>query len=178
MHDQFNGESEMALSKEEVLKIESLTMDLLRDAYRETEIIPPIDLDKVIQHSGLVIKAADFENPDIAGAYDRTSALILIKKSDPYFRQVFTVAHELGHYYLHKEKPDEIFYRGDFENLDGGQKKQEQEANWFASSLLMPQEIFIKFWSILKNINELASSFGVSSVACYYRLKNLGIIPK
>jgi Zn-dependent peptidase ImmA (M78 family) len=173
----------MSLSKEEIIKIECLTMDLLRDAYRDSEIFPPIDLDKIIQHSGLSVKAGHFPDRNIAGAYNRKDGLILIEKNDPSFRQVFTVAHELGHYYLHADKPDEIFFRSDLDNLDDTQKKQEQEANWFAASLLMPKELFIHFWKILKNvnrldfsINDLASRFEVSSTACYYRLKNLGII--
>ena len=56
------------------------------------------------------------------------------------------------------------------------EKDQEQEANWFAASLLMPKNIFIRFWTIIKDIDELASRFEVSNQAAYYRLKNLGMI--
>ena len=46
----------MSLSKERILAIESLTMDLLREAYGENEdIIPPIDLNKIIEKAGLNI---------------------------------------------------------------------------------------------------------------------------
>ncbi len=186
MGGQFHKEAVMSLTRERILEIECFTMDLLKDVYRDTEIIPPIDLEKVIQRSGLALKAGNFpQGYNIAGFYDKNRSEIVVEKDDPLFRQVFTVAHELGHYYLHKDKPEEIFYRSDMDNLNAEQKNQEQEANWFAASLLMPKETFLKFWNVLKNINastfsinELARRFEVSSGACYFRLKNLGMIMK
>jgi Zn-dependent peptidase ImmA (M78 family) len=171
------GEHLMSLSKERVMTIENLTMDLLREAYGSGDIIPPIDLDKITAHNGLKIMSGDFKDPNISGTYDRTVRTIFVKKSDPLFRKVFTVAHELGHYHLHADKPHEIFYRQDLDHLvESDEKDQEQEANWFAASLLMPKNVFIRFWTIIKDIDELASRFGVSNQAAYYRLKNLGMI--
>ena len=172
------GEHSMSLSKERILAIESVTMDLLREAYGVSEdVIPPINLNKIIEKAGLTLMAGEGGHPSIAGSYDRTERLIIVKKSDPWFRKVFTIAHELGHYYLHTHKSSEIFYRQDLDSLvDGDEKDQEQEANWFAASLLMPKTILIRFWMLIRDIDELAQRFGVSSTACYYRLKNLGMI--
>lgn len=173
-----DGEHPMSLSKERILTIESLTMDLLREAYGENEdIIPPIDLNKIVEKAGLHIMTGEVDNPNIAGSYDRKERLIIVKKSDPLFRKVFTIAHELGHYYLHTNKPSEIFYRQDLDCLvDSDEKAQEQEANWFAASLLMPKTVFTRFWMLIRDMDDLAQRFGVSSTACYYRLKNLGMI--
>jgi Zn-dependent peptidase ImmA (M78 family) len=172
-----DGQHPMALSKERILTIESLTMDLLREAYTGEDIIPPINLNKIVERAGLNLMTGEVDNPNIAGFYDRKERLIVVKKSDPLFRKVFTIAHELGHYYLHANKPSEIFYRQDLDCLvDGDEKLQEQEANWFAASLLMPKNVFIRFWMLIRDMDELAQRFGVSSTACYYRLKNLGMI--
>ncbi len=173
-----DGDHPMSLSKERILTIESLTMDLLREVYGGSEeIIPPIDLNKIIEKAGLTLMTGEGGNPNIAGSYDRVERTITVKKSDPWFRKVFTIAHELGHYYLHTNKPSEIFYRQDLDFLvKGDEIEQEQEANWFAASLLMPKMVFSRFWMLIQDIDELAQRFGVSSTACYYRLKNLGMI--
>ncbi len=163
----------MSLSRETILKIESLTYDLARDTYPDgEEVAPPINLDKVIKESGLSIKIGPFNDPDIMGMYDRKQSIILLSEKDNLVRKIFTAAHELGHYYLHKDKPNEIFFRKDFYLLDENDKVQEQEANWFAASLLMPRQMFAFFYKKM-NIEQLAKLFQVSSTAVYFRIKNL-----
>lgn len=89
-------------------------------------------------------------------------------------RQRFTIAHELGHYMLHKSKntefTDTTFFRGD--NMDS----IEYHANEFAARLLMPENILRKLIDEdkIKNIGELASAFNVSSAAMKYRVISLG----
>ncbi|NQT45889.1 MAG: ImmA/IrrE family metallo-endopeptidase [Candidatus Omnitrophica bacterium] len=53
-------------------------------------------------------------------------------------RQIFTVAHELGHLLLHKDSYNASGLKED--------KRQENEADEFASYFLMPQEAFDKKW--------------------------------
>ncbi|WP_186104262.1 ImmA/IrrE family metallo-endopeptidase [Burkholderia gladioli] len=56
----------------------------------------------------------------------------------------FTLGHELGHYFLHRSTRD-TFACGQLETLgynEGASKKQEAEANKFASFLLMPADDF------------------------------------
>ena len=139
--------------------------------------IPPIDLNKIADSTGLKIMAGESSNPNLVGTYDRQERLITVKKSDPRFHKAFTVAHLLGHHYLHSDKPFEIFYRHYRTLLEADpEENQESEANWFAASLLAPKRIFILFWRFIGNIDALAECFGVSSTVCYYRLKLLGMI--
>ena len=77
----------MSLSKERILMIESMTMDLLREAYGQEEIIPPIDLDKIVVSDGLKVMAGDFKNIAISGAYNRKDRTIVVKKGDPTLSQ-------------------------------------------------------------------------------------------
>jgi len=58
-------------------------------------------------------------------------------------RQRFTIAHEMGHFVLHRERVSE--FRCDMRGVNNGQdadKQIEKEANAFASNLLMPADLF------------------------------------
>ena len=86
------------------------------------------------------------------------------------YRQRFTIAHELGHYFLHKDQvgdgvSDDAFYRSSLSN------RLEAQANAFAADLLMP-------WSLINSLvkdglrspAELASKLKVSEIAMKIRL--------
>ncbi|GAB7021474.1 ImmA/IrrE family metallo-endopeptidase [Salidesulfovibrio brasiliensis] len=86
-------------------------------------------------------------------------------------RDYFTIAHELGHYFLHWEDDGEEtpFCRGE-SNL------VEWQANWFAAELLMPTDEFTEAAEECGNdVNELADQFGVSRSAVSVRLEVLDL---
>jgi len=93
-------------------------------------------------------------------------------------RQRFTLAHELAHYILHKEKnsefKDAVFFRD--EVLDS----MEYKANEFASELLMPEKLVRNTIDTqgIRNIGQLADKFGVSAAAMKYRILSLGYVLK
>ncbi|MBY5619957.1 ImmA/IrrE family metallo-endopeptidase [Rhizobium leguminosarum] len=85
-------------------------------------------------------------------------------------RQRFTVAHELGHFMLHRDHGsfmDGLLFRKSQVN------PQEREANLFASLLLMPE---VEFRLAVANydISEVAKTFAVSQQAVQFRIENLG----
>ncbi|WP_324728744.1 ImmA/IrrE family metallo-endopeptidase [Lysinibacillus fusiformis] len=101
-------------------------------------------------------------------------------------RDRFTIAHELGHLFLHMgylvdnekwietpEYQDSAYYRF-------GHSQEEYEANEFAASFLMPQKEFImiskKYLEHDKyNLTEIANHFGVSEEAARTRGRFLGL---
>ncbi|KHO18730.1 ImmA/IrrE family metallo-endopeptidase [Mycolicibacterium setense] len=88
-------------------------------------------------------------------------------------RDRFTIAHELGHYFLHYLYPKELeskkFGRG-------GRDRAETEANVFASALLMPTEQFTEAYRELESDQWLlASRFDVSPRAAAVRAEVLGL---
>ncbi|WP_415714080.1 ImmA/IrrE family metallo-endopeptidase [Maridesulfovibrio sp.] len=91
-------------------------------------------------------------------------------------RDNFTIAHELGHYFLHlKEKVAETC--NEISCNRRGSDRLEWEANWFAAELLMPKDEFKqKALECGNNHEELADCFGVSSAAARVRLKSLNLI--
>lgn len=100
---------------------------------------------------------------------------IFVNKFENERRQRFTIAHELGHFLLHKDRQnvpvDIIFFR------DENTSTIEQEANKFASEFLMPD---YKVYEYIKEgyntISLLAEKFYLSTPAVRYRLYKLGLI--
>jgi Zn-dependent peptidase ImmA (M78 family) len=113
---------------------------------------------------------------------------ILINKEKPKTRQNFTIAHELGHYFLHQEtlREQELIADGE-NNVDNTagilfrpdvaeSTKLEIEANNFAASLIMPSDLIKRSWEKINDIEELAGVFHVSPTAMSIRLEKLKLI--
>ena len=97
-------------------------------------------------------------------------------------RKRFTIAHELGHYFL-----NHINNKGEFVDLHRDvlavKSKEEQEANEFAGCLLMPEKKLVEKFDQLRKLNfgtgmiemELSRIFKVSQSAMNVRLKRLNL---
>ncbi len=81
---------------------------------------------------------AEYNN--VAGFLDIQNKQIFVNQEDPPNRQTFTIAHEIGHYLLHRdiiqEHPEqyELLFRG---KILEAHTPMEQEANCFAANFLM-----------------------------------------
>lgn len=96
----------------------------------------------------------------------RTNYLIVVNSRHPKERQTFTIAHELGHYTMHRYmKPNFVCRPWPNNQLD-------IEANIFAAELLMPAPIVRKLAPHMA-FTTLASTFGVSLTAMHWRLEEL-----
>ncbi len=103
-------------------------------------------------------------------------------------RKRFTIAHEIAHYLLHRDK---IAHAEHFDGVrqpvnapsllreDGRtdmtaeDKKMESEANSLAAEMLMPTQEFKKIWEMASSIEEVAKRFNVSVSAALVRAKYL-----
>lgn len=91
----------------------------------------------------------------------------------------FIIAHEFGHYILHKHNSQIQFAKRDTEHFN---TKEEQEAEYFARSLLMPKsEVFqsintIESLSIAQKVEVIKETFNVTENKARYRLQELGLI--
>lgn len=170
------------LSAEKIEIIEAKAENVLRSAYDGGSLEIPVNLGKVADRNGLTLTSATFKNSDVLGLFDRKERAIYIAQDTPFPRMAFTIAHEIGHYVLHQNKEKDIFLRLEEINIDMQSKEEEQEANWFASSLLMPRSTVLEFWTfpyeidVQSKIEKLSLIFGVSKTAMLYRLKNLGLV--
>jgi Zn-dependent peptidase ImmA (M78 family) len=147
----------------------------------------PIKIEVLAKSRGLNIMPYAFED-DISGVLviDGENATIGYNMTQSRVRRRFTIAHELGHYELHRSKSTlfmdkdyKAFYRSTFSSDTEESQKIEQEANTFAASILMPEQLLKQQigtgldLSSEDDIKRLAKLFDVSSTAMYYRLLNL-----
>jgi hypothetical protein len=94
-------------------------------------------------------------------------------------RRRFTIAHELGHWYLHADQSSDGQYQRFCRSPDlRSTRSDEGEANEFASALLMPEELLTEAAEKLQmNVPLLAKRFDVSVPAMRLRLVTLDILP-
>ncbi|MFB2561567.1 ImmA/IrrE family metallo-endopeptidase [Rhizobium sp. IMFF44] len=96
-------------------------------------------------------------------------------------RDRFTIAHELGHLFLHfpKVKRDHpgvpMVATRKVDQADQVQRRAEWEANWFAAAFVMPAEPFRHYHAAGDSAVELARRFGVSQSAAEVRASTLGL---
>lgn len=148
---------------------------LLEYAAQEGIEINPIDIVGVASSLGIKLRYEAMED-DASGKLERSESgtwYMHINSLHHPNRQRFTIAHEIAHRFLHgdiqNEFADRIFFR------NGELSVMESEANRYAASLLMPHENFRYFIANHSSkVEDIATHFGVSSLAVRYRAKSLG----
>lgn len=148
----------------------------------------PVDVKALARRLGVDVIEQDLED-SVSGmlAVRDGQATIVVNQHHAHRRQRFTIAHELGHYCLHRMASNvfidvsPVYFR-DSRSSEGTYPK-EQEANRFAAELLMPATV------IRDKVNKspidamdddavrmLADEFDVSVQSLSIRLTNLGLI--
>ncbi len=88
-------------------------------------------------------------------------------------RQLFTLAHEIGHLIFHRvEYQNTLMEEGTKEE----EKAREQVADYFASHLLVPQAEFERMYELTQDIVKLKRHFRVSYLVILNRLLSMGMI--
>lgn len=146
----------------------------------ETRNSVPVPIMSLPAQLGVKLNKA-FLSQGISGMLEKqgSSFLVTVNATDPDTRQRFTLAHELGHYMLHRHLvgdglDDDRAYRstdvGKYHNTLIG-PKEETEANKFAANLLMPRAAIDREWEKPDaTISHMANLFGVSEHAMSIRL--------
>jgi predicted transcriptional regulator len=125
----------------------------------------PLDLVALCHLLSIGVNYLPLEN-NLSGrlTHDGTRWVININALHHVRRQRFTIAHELAHYFLHRDPQnnyeDVTFHRGKCYT------QKELEADNFAGALLMPKEQLIEFVNSESNkLDHIAEYFGTSSIA-------------
>lgn len=137
----------------------------------------PLPIEEVAENLGYTIRIfkPDNETVTISGAISKQEKMILVNLSEPYERQRFAVAHEIGHAVLHFPLLNDAAEYVDYRKPNSTDER-EKEADELAGCLLMPEEIFRQAWQITKaNFEKLADIFYVSKPAIGVRAYNLGL---
>ncbi|WP_054177112.1 ImmA/IrrE family metallo-endopeptidase [Citrobacter sp. CtB7.12] len=134
----------------------------------------PFDLDSFISKIGIELHRIIMDD-ELSGMLQKNTEgrwIISVNSLHHPKRQRFTLAHELGHYFLHRNRAisfvDEALYRST--HMDS----MEYEANNFAGALLMPKKQLIDFMNSKGTDAELISEyFNVSVLAAKIRVETL-----
>jgi Zn-dependent peptidase ImmA (M78 family) len=148
----------------------------------------PVDPLALARREGITVLTVKFVDETLAGSItkDLTGTTIRLNRDDPPSRKRFTLAHELGHHYLHLQRGDESQFADGVNNLYrqpnksrgvmSDEARREYQANLFAAALLMPEEMVRSYWQSVDSIWEMARLFEVSDLAMSIRLGQLGLL--
>jgi Zn-dependent peptidase ImmA (M78 family) len=162
--------------------IDQEATSLLEQAFGNIEAVElPVDLNRITDLLNMEIREGTFVDKDIEGALDRQNRIIYLSDEDGYEEKNFAIAHEIGHYELHEDRPTDIFRMRQLERLRGrdveiNSDDPETEADYFALCLLMPSQLITPLWKKTKNIRLLARIFGVPEFIALCRLRNLKLV--
>ncbi|PSM39923.1 hypothetical protein C6Y14_29000 [Streptomyces dioscori] len=156
------------------------------------ETAPPVRVERLAVHLGIVVSRSAFKDGDVSGMLVRQDGqppVVGVNDTHSDHRQRFTIAHELGHFLLHPgrdvvlDRPVRVNLRDKTSSM--ATDREEIEANTFAASLLMPASLVRSMLQQLPGAvrqdpdrctSALAEVFDVSESAMGFRLINLGLV--
>jgi Zn-dependent peptidase ImmA (M78 family) len=147
----------------------------------------PIPVEKIAANLDVEVRFEPLEG-GLSGMLYRAQegrVVLGVNSTHALVRQRFTIAHELGHFLLHRDTlhVDGLVHRDEMSSraID----TREIEANAFAAELLMPRHLLLqRVMELLPKsgvadparlVSQLARTFAVSEQAMEYRLANLGL---
>ncbi len=172
----------MTLPKEKQIQIDNEVVSALEETgltYPESNLLDIAeklgvkvfytDFSEFKENSNKIGGLIKWNDEPIAG--EGLKANIYLNKDYSPERQRFTLAHELGHFILHKGSDKWRIDLYDY-SQNSEESMQETEANYFAGNLLMPKSEFEKILKVSNGDLDITSKyFGVSRSAVEVRLQ-------
>lgn len=165
-----------------------ITDEKIASIYRQYKDTMPFQVVEFAIAIGIDVYTDDMPS-NISGKIEKKDEKFIcyVNNKNAVHRQVFTIAHELGHYFRHQEwfaenntieeKEEKAlyntFHKDQPQSYSQNQKQMEKEANEFAAELLMPEDIVKEQWQECKSVNKMAKYFGVSEIAMSIRIANV-----
>lgn len=141
----------------------------------------PVDPEKIAEQLDLEVMLTPLESK--VGGFilkkNGKAVRIYVNANDPLERRKFTLAHEIGHYWLHRDDDGEFGYVEYRDELSTrGTDPVERWANSFAAELIMPARYIRMAWARGDSLDSIQKQLGVSDAAFGHRLVNLGLISR
>jgi Zn-dependent peptidase ImmA (M78 family) len=155
----------------------------------------PIFIERIVEAEGIRLIRTTFEDKlaGVSGALyiDQQGPVIICNSEHHPHRQRFTIAHELGHFFLNGKSRNAVFVdkqpmvRLRNDRSEAGVDPEEIDANAFAAALLMPKQLVLADVTQYMEQNlsssgeiaeSLAAEYKVSAQAMALRLHALGVI--
>lgn len=140
-----------------------------------------IDVEAIALDSGVEVQFAQLSGCEASLVGFGSRAIATINPCGVRGRERFSIAHEVGHWHLHRGRSFQC--RVDEADLNlAADRVLEKEADNFAAQLLMPEAMFApKIRQIgqpnFKNLGDLAQEFETSLMATALRLANINTLP-
>lgn len=148
----------------------------------------PIDIEFIAKSRGLKVVPYPLDD-DVSGvlAIEGGQGTIGYNQKEPRTRKRFTIAHELGHFELHRQYSNlfvdkQFIYRSQTSGDTKEKLVMEQEANLFASMILMPSDVLRREVEKMEidlgnedGLRYLSKAFDVSISAMSVRISSLGL---
>lgn len=168
-------------------ELRNVINDITEIIRKKFNVKTPVDIDVVIENMGGTLvedpNLDSFADGKIRKVSERGFEIVIPPHQSPQ-RRKFTIAHELGHLFLHmgymtnikiwEEQDNYVFYRN-------GNSKMERQANEFAAAFLMPKEEYEEIMNKcsdgkMVHTSEIAKYFDVSVDTASNRGKWLGLL--
>lgn len=136
---------------------------------------PPIPVLEIAQDNGIDVVFSDFgrHRDIVSGLCDFEARKIYVNDLEGFGRKMFTIAHEFGHWVLHRQwfESDPDLYAV-LPRIGASEKNAfETEANLFAAEILVPKHLLAPVKGA--GAARLAEIFNVSRTMMENRLKNV-----
>ncbi len=162
----------MAYTKPADLGMAKREADKLTDIYSS----PPVPVLEIAEENGVKVRFVNFGSysSTVSGYCDFTKDEIFVNSEEIPQRQSFTIAHELGHWFMHRriflDNPEmyPVLLRTNNSNTND---PLEKEANAFAAHLLVPNRLLKRVQSQGANATVLANLFFVSRSMMEIRMR-------
>lgn len=146
---------------------------------------PPVDVEGIAERLGLQVLRITKANGPLGQLIPEQQLIVVNTRDGRATRERFTVAHEVGHWCLRHHERDIIEFLDDTMEEDPSQHSlklppHEQEANAFASALLMPAAMVreaVRAQGRRLDVDALAIQFRVSLQAMWWRVMDLRLLP-
>lgn len=135
---------------------------------------PPVDPERIAEDEGIRVVYAQFQPPDnekYNGFFRISDNAIVVNDDISTNRITYTIAHELGHHFLHRDyiRSNNYLPMPRRDRYNDIKPKEEIEADTFAANLLVPL-FMLKEYKDFANERELARLFFVSEEVIRFRL--------
>lgn len=141
-----------------------------------------LDVEAIACDSGMTIRYENLDGCEATLVGVKNQAIATIRPSRNRGRERFSVAHELGHWNMHRGKSFRCRVDDQSANL-ASDTPREKEADSYAAHLLMPRFLFdpaVRAGAKLptfKYIEDVAEAFGVSMAAAVIRMAEVDSLP-
>ncbi len=165
----------MRLTDHEINIIDNLSLDILKRAYRNEKIKPPIQIDKIFKSEDISLQVGEFEEDDIAVIFQRKKKVIYASKDLDYSLRAIAIAFGLGDYFLHNIDEDIVLKEDLINPFEEELDELDEKSLVFSSGILMPRYLVFRYWKEFKNPSNFAHFFKVTNSFSYFRLNLLNL---